>query len=87
MGSNILDKLSQRIKEAQPSSDNGHGGAFAAGDDEGVALRQLVCGADLDECELELGGYDCGSSFAQQGQVLSNAALESQHANGDGRHC
>lgn len=97
---NALDKVPQRVKQAQPARDDGHGGALAAGDDQGVALLQLLGRAHLGEGELERillsfllvlllgrgrgGGDDVVGGPAQQRQVLDDAALEGQDADGDG---
>lgn len=82
---NALDKVAQRLEEARLGGDKGNGGALAAGDDEGVAACQLVWGAHLDG--LDGGREDVGElggGLADEGDVLGEAALESEDADGGG---
>ena len=47
-----LDKVSQGLKETRLSGDKRDCGAFAAWDDEAIALGELFLSADLDAVEL-----------------------------------
>lgn len=78
----ILDKGAQRLKKTARSSHKSHGGRFTTGDDESVALGEVVGGADLDGFEMERG--EMGGGFADEGDVFCETALEGEDAYGFG---
>lgn len=69
--------------------DQGDGGAFATGDDEACTAGEVVGVAHFDEleavfaCMAGRGGEILGGAV-EEGEMLEEAALEGQHANGDG---
>lgn len=79
--------MPQGIKKTKAPGDDGHGGGLAAGDDEGVALRELRGGADFETGEFGGGGgVELGCGAAEEGRVLADAALKGEDADGEGGH-
>ena len=81
-----LDKLAQGPEQPQPRGYEGHGGALAARDDEGVDKAELLGGAHLDKgkgCSFE--GWrrrHRRGGAAQQDEMLDKGALEGEHTHG-----
>lgn len=76
-----LDKVAQGLEEARLGGDEGHCGALAAGDDEGVAAGELGGRAHLEGAH---GDGELLGGAGDEGDVLGEAALEGEDADDGG---